>query len=141
MSLTNILDSFVNEEGDWIDKNSYKFLYKFKKELETGERYSKTVKNAVGGKQSREDIMQCSDKYERLNKQLEYLKKEKPSVEAAPLHESIRCKLENRRITKKCKPQFFLPPRDMKLSSLFCFIRQIVFANSEVWYADRRTSL
>ena len=59
MSLINILDRIVNEEGDWIEKSSYQFLYQSNKkeeEEETGVSYSKTEENSVGRKRRREDI-------------------------------------------------------------------------------------
>ena len=58
MSLINILDRIVNEEGDWIDKSSYQFLYQSKKkdEEETGVSYSKTEESSVVGKRRKENI-------------------------------------------------------------------------------------
>ena len=128
MSLINLLDRAVNEESDWIAKNSYQFLYQSQKEqVGQGSRYQKTERVTVGRKRRSEAITHCNDKYARLTMELEYLEKEKQRIEAERegvriqeqediLHEklNVRCKLASRKIVKSTShDSFFLAFRDM----------------------------
>ena len=102
LSLIILLDRVAKEEGDWISKSSYQFLYGSREEHEGGGGCEKRERITVGGKRRKEAMRPRSDKYARLSIELEYLEKEKQRIEA----ERVKIKEDQGRLQEMLNVRF-----------------------------------
>ena len=105
LSLIILLDRVAKEEGDWISKSSYQFLYGSREEQDgNGGGCAKTERITIGGKRRTEAIRPRSDKYARLSIELEYLEREKQRIEA----ERVKIKQDQGRLREMLNVRFLL---------------------------------